>query len=451
MPTHSDPAESTVATATPVDDILQGGIDGSSGAVAPALESAPLAAVIELVRSGRATTRPQLVTVSGLGRRIVSQRVEQALELGLLQEGELARSEGGRQARSLKFNSQAGHVYAALVGASEMTVAVADLDGRLTDSIHEDWSVESGPAATMERLREHFTTLARRTGVHRPWGIGIGVPGPVDFASGRLAAPPIMPGWDGFSVRAWLRDHYDAPVWVDNDVNLMALGEWTQGQNNDRRDMLFIKVGTGVGAGLIVHGRLVRGERGGAGDIGHTHVTDDPTKACRCGKTGCLEAVAGGSSLLMEATDRSNESPALQKAIDSKGRLTLGDIGNAARNGDPLALQLIDQRARAIAEVAANLVNFCNPKWLVIGGGVLRTGTRFLEVLEAKVLERCTDLVADSLEIRPASLDHLEGVIGAALLGAESLLHPATLTRWVEDGSPLGHAAALQRHAAAFN
>lgn len=380
MPTASNPAEANVARTTPVDDILKGGIDGAWSTVAPALESAPLAAIIELVRSGRATTWPQLVTVSGLGRRVVSQRVEQALELGLLQEGELARSEGGRQARSLRFHSAAGHVYAALVGASEMTVAVADLAGRLIDTIHDDWNVETGLEATMERLREHFSTLARRTGVHRPWGIGIGVPGPVDFASGKLVAPAIMPGWNGFSVRSWLRNHYDAPVWVDNDVNLMALGEWTQGQNKDRRDMLFLKVGTGVGAGLIVHGRLLRGERGAAGDIGHTHVTNDPSKVCRCGKTGCLEAVAGGWALLIEATQRAEESPIFQAAIGRRGKLTLGDIGDAVIDGDPLAIELIDQRARAIAEVAANLVNICNPKRLIVGGGVLRTGPRFIKV-----------------------------------------------------------------------
>ncbi len=419
--------------------------------VAPALETAALAALIDLVRAAGETTRPELVSRSGLSRKVVTQRIEQAIELGLVEEGALAPSGGGRQARTLHFNPDAGYVFAALVGASEMFIAVADLSGRLTDTLHEDWGVDAGPEATMERVHAHFTTLSRRTGVTRPWGIGVGVPGPVDFATGKLVAPPIMPGWDGFSVRAWLRDHYDAPIWVDNDVNLMALGEYSKGVDADRRDMLFLKVGTGVGAGLVSRGRLIRGERGGAGDIGHTHVTDDPAKVCRCGKTGCLEAVAGGWSLLIEAGDRAAESAFFQEAIRDHGPLVLGDIAAAVAANDALAVELIETRARAVGEVAANLVNFANPGVLVVGGGVLRVGERFLTVVSKVVLAQGTDLVTDRLTIRSASLDHLEGVTGAALLAVENLMAPATLTRWVEDGSPLGHAAAIQRHASAFH
>ncbi|AQZ71369.1 hypothetical protein BKM31_55585 [[Actinomadura] parvosata subsp. kistnae] len=416
-----------------------------------ALESAPLALVIDLVRSGRARTRPELVTATGLSRKIITQRVEQAIDAGLLAEDGLAPSSGGRQPRLLRFRADAGHVYAALLGASEMTVAVADLDGRLIEDVHEDWSVEDGPDETMEHVRRHFDHLAQKTRLGRPWAIGIGVPGPVDFSTGRLVAPPIMPGWDGFSVRSWLRDHYDAPVWVDNDVNLMALGEWTRGSAPDGRDMLFMKVGTGVGAGLVVRGRLLRGQRGAAGDIGHTHITDDPAKVCRCGKTGCLEAVASGWALLIEATERAAESPAFSAAIRRRGHLTLADVGAAVVAADDLARELVGRAARTIATVAANLVNFCNPGALVLGGGVLRTGGYFLDVFREVILRRVTDLAGQGLEVRAASMDHMEGVTGAALLAVEHLFNPATLPRWVEDGSPLGHAADLQRLSNAFS
>ncbi|GAA5039780.1 putative NBD/HSP70 family sugar kinase [Thermocatellispora tengchongensis] len=414
------------------------------------LETAPLAVVVDLVRSGRARTRPELVTASGLSRKIVTQRVEQALDAGLLAEDGLAPSSGGRQPRLLRFRADAGYVYAALLGASEMRVAVADLDGRLIEDVHEDWSVENGPDETMARVRRHFEHLARKTRLGRPWAIGVGVPGPVDFSTGRLVAPPIMPGWDGFSVRSWLRDHYDAPVWVDNDVNLMALGEWTRGAEPDGRDMLFMKVGTGVGAGLVVRGRLLRGQRGAAGDIGHTHITDDPAKICRCGRPGCLEAVASGWALLIELTERAAESPAFSSAIRRRGHLVLADVGAAVVAGDDLAREVAGRTARTIATVAANLVNFCNPGTLVLGGGVLRTGRYFLDVFREVVLQRVTDLAGQDLEIRAASMNHMEGVTGAALLAIEHLFSPTTLPRWVEDASPLGHAADLQRLSNAF-
>ncbi|WP_051871304.1 ROK family protein [Streptomyces sclerotialus] len=411
----------------------------------PALEAASLALVINLVRSGRAATRPELVTVTGLSRKAVTQRVDQALALGLLEDGELAPSSGGRQARTLRFRAEAGHLYSAFVGASEFTAAVMDLTGTVVASHHEDWATDTGPEPTMRQIRSAFTTLARKTGLGRPWAIGIGMPGPVEFATGHLVAPPIMPGWDGFSVRSWLREHYDAPVWVDNDVNLMALGEWTAGVPHDGRDMLFVKVGTGIGAALVTRGRLLRGDRGAAGDIGHTHVTDDPSAVCRCGLTGCLEAVASGWSILEEGTRRVEESARLTASLRRTGRLTLGAIGAAAVDGDRLALEMIDKRSRLVAEVIANLVNFCNPGVLVLGGGILRTGSRFVDVVSSTVHARCNRLVTSGLTVRAASLDHFEGVIGGGLLASSALFATTPLSHWVESGSPLGHATTLQR------
>lgn len=418
--------------------------------MASSLDAAPLALVVDLVRAGQAVTRPQLVADSGLSRKVVTQRVDQACELGLLREGGLAPSGGGRQARLLEFGADAGRVVGVLIEASEITVGIADLRGRIIATSHEDWTVENGPEATMQRVMSHIDALAAREGAAQPWGIGVGVPGPVDFGSGRLVSPPIMPGWDGFSARSWLREYFDAPVWVDNDVNMMAIGEWAFGPGPSSDDMLFIKVGTGIGSAIISRGRLLRGQRGAAGDIGHVHVTDAPDAVCRCGQVGCLEAVAGGWSLLIEATQRAGESAVLTRAITDHGQVTLGDIGVAANEGDPVALELVDSRASALGEVAANLVNFANPGQLVIGGGVLRTGTGFLETISAVVLRRSTRLATEGLVIRAASLDQMEGVTGAALLAAENLLAPAALARWVEDGAPFGHASALQRNPAAF-
>ncbi|WP_404430524.1 ROK family protein [Microbacterium lacus] len=426
------------------------GSEGASNAIASSLDAAPLAVIVDLVRTGFADTRPRLAVITGLSRKVVAQRVDQACENGLLKDAGLAHSEGGRQARRLEFNADAGYVFGVLIEASEITLGISDLRGRLLATAHEDWSVDNGPELTMQRVKLHLDALASRTGVARPWGIGVGVPGPVDYSSSRLVSPPIMPGWDGFSARSWLREHYDAPVWVDNDVNVMAIGEWAFGTGSRSDDMLFIKAGTGVGAAIISRGRLLRGQRGAAGDIGHMHVTDDPQVTCRCGQTGCLEAVAGGWSLLEEATRRSGASAMLTAAIADHGHVTLGDIGVAAHEGDPLSLEMLLARAQILGEVAASLVNFVNPGQLVIGGGVLRAGTEPLNRIKDVVLRRSTRLASEGLTVRAASLDQMEGVIGAALLAAENLLAPPALARWVEDASPLGHATALQRHDTAF-
>ncbi|MGY1625010.1 ROK family protein [Geodermatophilus sp. SYSU D00965] len=400
--------------------------------------------LINLVRTGRAVTRPALEQETGLGRKLVAQRVQQAIDVGLLEDGDLAPSSGGRPSRVLRFRAEAGHVYAGMVGATEMTAAVATLDGTLLASLHEDWDAAERPEATLEVLDTLFTRLARRTRTE-PWAFGIGVAGPVDFGTGRLVDPPIMPGWDGCSVRSWLRERYDAPVWVDNDVNLMALGEWHEGEPRDGRDLLYIFVDEGVGAGLVSRGTVFRGDTGSAGDIGHIQVTDDPAVVCRCGQTGCLEAVTGGWGLVRRLTAHAAESPLLSARLAERGHLTAEDVGLAARAGDRLAGEAVLDSARVVGRTVADLVNFVNPGTVVLGGGVLRVGDEVFATFEETVRRRTTRLAGQRLRIRPASLGFHEGVTGAALLAIEQLFGPASVGLWIDNGSPVGHAVPLQR------
>jgi predicted NBD/HSP70 family sugar kinase len=400
--------------------------------------------LINLVRTGRAVTRPALEQETGLGRKLVAQRVQQAIDVGLLEDGELAPSGGGRPSRVLRFRTDAGHVFAGLIGATEMTAAVATLDGTLVASLHEDWDAADRPEETLELLDALFVRLARKTRAE-PWAFGIGVAGPVDFATGRLVDPPIMPGWDGYSVRAWLRDRYDAPVWVDNDVNLMALGEWYKGEPHDGRDLLYVHIDEGVGAGLVSRGNVFRGDTGAAGDIGHVRVTDDPDVLCRCGQTGCLDAMTGGWGMVRRLTPRAGESPILSARLAQRGHLITQDVGQAAGLGDALAWEAVVTGNHLVGATVANVVNFVNPGTVVLGGGVLRVGRRVFDLFEETVRARTTKLAAQRLSIRPASLDFHEGVTGAAILAIEQLFGPESVGLWIENGSPIGHAASLQR------
>lgn len=404
--------------------------------------------LINLVRTGRAVTRPALEQETGLGRKVVTQRVQQAIDVGLLEDGELAPSAGGRPSRLLRFRAEAGHVFAGMIAATELTAAVLTLDGTLVASLHEDWNAADRPEETLEILDGLFVRLARKTRTE-PWAFGIGVSAPVDFSTGRLVDPPIMPGWNGYSVRSWFRDRYDAPVWVDNDVNLMALGEWHKGEPRDGRDLLYILIDEGIGAGLVSRGQVFRGDTGAAGDIGHIQVTDDPAVVCRCGQTGCLEAVTGGWGLVRQLAPRVTESPALSARVAQHGGpLTTEDVGLAARAGDPVASEAVLRGARVVGVTVANLVNFMNPRTVVVGGGALRVGVEVFTTLEETVRGRITKLAAQRLRMRPASLDFREGVTGAGILAIEQLFAPSSVGLWIEYGSPIGHAAPLQRMAA---
>ncbi len=404
--------------------------------------------LVNLVRTGRALTRPALEQVTGLGRKVVAQRVQQAIDVGLLEDGDLAPSSGGRPSRLLRFRAEAGHVYVGLMSAVEIWVAVATLDGVLVASLHEEWDAARGPEATLEVLDGMFGRLARKTRTE-PWAFGIGVGGPVDFGTGRLVAPPILPGWDGFSVRAWLRERYDAPAWVDNDVNLMALGEWHRGQPRDGRDLLYVYVDQGVGAGLVSQGLVFRGQDGAAGDIGHVQVTEDPEVVCRCGRQGCLEAVAGGWGLIRSLTARAAESPLLSARLAERGELSAQDIGRAAQAGDPVAREAVLRSSRVVGQATASLVNFVNPGTVVLGGGVIRVGADVVRVFEETIRARVSELAGRHLSIRTASLGFDEGLVGGAILAIEHLFSPDSLGLWIEDGSPLGHAVPLQRAALA--
>jgi predicted NBD/HSP70 family sugar kinase len=278
------------------------------------------------------------------------------------------------------------------------------------------------------------------------WAIALGLPGPVDAATGRVVAPPIMPGWDGFDVRAWFQPRWDVPVWVDNEVNLMALGEWERGVPQERRDLLYVKVATGIGSGLVTGGLLHRGDTGAAGDIGHVRVTDDPAAVCRCGKTGCLEAVASGWALVRTLTERARagESPVLAARLADRGRLVAEDIGAATAAGDEVALSSVTEAARVTGTAIAGVVNFANPGTLVLGGGVLRTGRLFFDEFRRAVLAGAIELAARNLTIRTASLHPDEGAVGGAVLAARNLFAPQALQIWLANGTPVGSAQRLQ-------
>lgn len=400
--------------------------------------------LLNLVRTEKAVTKPALEHATGLSRKIVAQRVHQAIEAGLLEEGELAPSGGGRPSRLLRFRAGAGHVLAGAIGAGEMSAAIATLDGTLVGMSHVDWDVAKGPEATLTVLDGMFQKLRRKTKVDA-WAIGVGVPGPVDFATGRLVAPLIMPGWDGYSVRSWFRDRYDVPVWVDNDVNLMALGEWRRGEPKEDRDLLFVKVGTGVGSGLVSQGSVYHGDTGAAGDIGHVAISDDATLQCRCGQVGCLEAASGGWGLVNRLLPSVAESPILSARLRTRGWLVPEDVGFAASQGEPLARSTVLEAARLVGTSVAGLVNFVNPGVVVIGGGMLRVGPEPFEVLRQALLERCTPLAARRLVVRPASLDFREGVIGAAVMAIDQIFAPRALGAWIDVGSPVGQGALVQQ------
>ena len=401
-----------------------------------------LVTVLDEIRLGRSRSRSELVARTGLSRAIVAQRVGELVDRGLVTEDDLGPSTGGRPPRQLAFHSDAGHVLVADLGATSIDVAVTSLDGTVLGHHDEPARIEAGPEVCLDRVDVLFDSLLRTTqGIPgRLWGIGIGVPGPVEFESGRPVSPPIMPGWDAYPIREQFAARYGAPVWVDNDVNLLALGEWRAGVATGHDNVVVVKVGTGIGAGIISDGHLHRGAQGSAGDVGHIQVVDDPDVVCRCGNIGCLESLAGGAALAREgeAAALDGRSPRLRLAYDQRGSVTAQDVARAASHGDPVALVLLTSAGRRIGAMLASVVNFFNPSLIVIGGGVANSPDSFLASIRETVYGRSLPLATRDLLIQRSSLGGLAGVIGASSMVVDQLFSRESIGRWIAAGDPSG-------------
>jgi predicted NBD/HSP70 family sugar kinase len=379
-----------------------------------ALSNTP-GALLKLIRDGTATTRAELVDLTGLARSTVSQRVDSLLAGQLLVEAGEAPSSGGRPPTLLEFNRDAGVVLVADLGATHSRLAVSNLMAEPLATVAGDIPISEGPQRVLDWVEQQWGGLLTQTGKLEQdvKGIGVGVPGPVEFATGRAVLPPIMPGWDGFDVKTRLADRYAVPVLVDNDVNIMALGEWWAAPHSVD-DLLYIKIGTGIGSGLILGGQLHRGADGAAGDIGHIQA-GDPTVICRCGNPGCLEASSGGG--------------ALARMLAAKGydtRVTR-DVVALVRGGNTDAIQAVREAGRLIGSVLATIVNVLNPSEIVIGGDLAATGAELLARIREVVYRRSTALSTRKLSIRPSALGDDAGITGAAAMAIEEALSPSAI------------------------
>lgn len=376
--------------------------------------------VFDLLRDGQPRTRAQLADLTGLARSTISARLDALMRLGLVVPfGGV--STGGRPPSLLAFNPGARVVAGVDLGATHASAALADLDGRILAERTQRLDIASGPKKVLGWAERTVRDLLAEQG--RPAGelaaIGIGLPGPVEHSTGRAINPPIMPGWDRYDVPCHVQRAFDVPVLVDNDVNIMALGE-QHAHLREVTDLVFIKVGTGIGAGIISGGTLQRGAQGTAGDLGHIHVPRGADVTCRCGNLGCLEAIAAV--------------PALAAAIRAAGVEVAADsdVVRLVRAGDPEAVRAVRQSGRDLGEVLAALVNLVNPSVIVIGGALAAAGESLIAGIREVVYLRSLPLATEHLHIATSRAGERAGVIGAAALAIGHVLSPESIDRAVE-------------------
>lgn len=373
--------------------------------------------MFQLLRDGQPRTRSDLATLTGQARSTIAARVELLLSSGFVAPAGEATSTGGRPPATFAFNPAARVVLAVDLGATHARLALTDLVGTVLAEIGEPIAIAEGPTVVLDRVVSLGHQLLEDAG--RPLtdlvSVGVGLPGPVEHSSGKPINPPIMPGWDDADVPGHLsRRLLHVPVLVDNDVNVMALGEHTsQWPNVDH--LLFVKVATGIGAGIISDAQIRRGAQGAAGDLGHIAVPGGPDLPCRCGNFGCLEAVSSG--------------PAIADALRALGvdATTSADVVALVRAGDPDASREVREAGRRIGDVLAACVSMLNPSVIVIGGIVAEAGEHLLAGIREVVYRRSLPLATQHLRIVASRTKGRAGVLGASAMASDHVLSAAAI------------------------
>ena len=393
---------------------------------APLIVDSSAVEVLRALRRQGRISRTEVSSITGWSKAKASQEIRRLVEKGYLLEDGEGVSNGGRRPQLLRINQNLGYIAGIDIGATSLDIAVADVTGVILQRRSEPTDVHLNPESVLGRCSELVMEMvaAQGGGVDQVLGIGVGVPGPVNFAKGVLVAPPLMPGWENFPIRDFFkRTFISAFVVVDNDVNIMALGEQRAGNGAGLDHFLFIKIGTGIGCGIISNGKIHRGSDGSAGDIGHICV-DQNGPLCTCGNRGCLEAMAAGPAILARAAEAAQTglSPTLKRMREANGGLLRPeDVNAACKEGDQASLDTIRSSGQKIGEVLAGLVNFFNPSHIFIAGGISNFGNHLLVAIRTVVLQRSLPLATTHLSIKFSEMGSNAGVIGAIALALDYL------------------------------
>lgn len=381
--------------------------------------------VLQIIRRAKhPLPKTDIALASGLSVSAVSEHVERLMNEKLIQTSNIGNSSGGRKPKLYSINQHAGYIISIELSTSAVRVAITDFDCNILMSQGSPVDISEGPKKVLTYINDMVGQLTTKAHIDKTAikGIGIGIPGPVEFASGLPISPPIMPGWDRYPIREFWSQYFDCPCYVDNDVNIMAVGEHAKGLQFEVDNLIYIKIGTGIGAGIIYDGKLYRGVSGSAGDIGHIDIGRDVS--CWCGNRGCLEALAGGKAIAAKAKEMAlaGKSEFLLERLNSKGEITIKDVGMGIHSFDSASVDLIRESGALVGQVISSLVNFANPSLISIGGGVAEIGDILLAAIRQGVYQRSLPLSTRNLLINKSNLGKAAGLVGGAFMTIDQLI-----------------------------
>lgn len=375
--------------------------------------------ILNCVREHGSITRADVARHTGLSRTTVGSIMDELLKEGFVREGDAQRAafSGGRRVIPVYFNAAAGCILGVVLGRNHLTILIGDLAANVLKERTRPFETSRGAEVCLPRLVDELRSFVaeQRIAWSKLIGIGLAVPGPLDVNLQRPASPPLLPGWEGVNFQQVLGRELETPIYVDNNANMGALGESRYGAGREVADLLYLKLGTGIGGGVIMGGQLYRGHSGSAGEIGH--MTVDPNgPRCNCGNRGCLEVLAGASAIVEDA--RQGRSLRRRTAHDEHGGFNrqtrpdladIGEVAQAALDGELACQAALEQAGEYIGIALASLINFFNPSLIVLDGKTMRAGDVLLAPIRRTIAERSL----------PAPLAHTRLIPGA--LGGKAI------------------------------
>ncbi len=370
-------------------------------------------------------SRAELARQMDLTRAAISTIIDDLLRAGVVREAENGPATGGRRPIMLEIDPQRGYVAGIDIGVTHVGLVIADYSSRVLHETEILFDINQPPDVGVKMIDAAFRGLVAQAGLslNNLQSIGMGVPGPIIAEAGTVGAPPIMPGWDGYPIRSRFEALWGCPVALGNDAELGALGEWAYGAGRGERNLAYIKVGSGIGAGLLLDGHIYRGATGCAGEIGHITIQENGPR-CTCGNRGCLEALAGGMALARRGCEAVQSGRRTQLAgIEPVESITARDVAAAARLGDLVAQQIVAEAGGYLGIAIADLVNLFNPNMVIVGGGVAQMGDLLLEPIRQAVRERSLRPAAQAVRITAATLGRRSSSVGAVVQAINLALH----------------------------
>lgn len=382
-------------------------------------------AIIDLIRfTPNGISRVELARQLNLTRAAITAIINDLQAIGLVNEVE-GKYPSGRKPIVLEINSERGYVAGIDMGVTHVTILVANFAAHVIRDGEWPINVDDGPEAVLKQIDAHLREVLNEEGlkVEDLKAICLGVPGPVVLEGGMVSEPPIMPGWDKFPIKKYVKTFWKVPFTLGNDAELGAIGEWAYGAGRGEKNLAYIKVGRGIGAGLLLDGQIYHGADGSAGEIGHITIEENGP-LCSCGNRGCLEAMAGGNAVARIAMDYVKRGHRTELSrIHPVESIQSHDVITAACSGDLVAQQILSEAGAHLGTAISSLVNLFNPSMVIIGGGVSQIGDLLLEPIRRTVPKRSLKMAAARLRISTSLLGKRSSGMGAVVQALSLVIH----------------------------